>query len=262
VRQLKRRPGVVFLKRITIVLDEDSEKGFGLVGDQAYSFHPPSRIYGFTPQQASTSSSIFSGYDIIALTPTTPGTLSLACLTHSQPSTLTAHVISLPLTLPRLPFHLKHTLIRTAVKNGAVFEMNYSGAFGNDSDALETASAAIKRNWWAAAREVIRVTKGKGVIVSGGITNEPDLRAPRDIINLCVNSIPVLARFLTHVLENRITMLDLAPDLAHGTMGKEPQALVLRAREFTCIYCLINRDRRFAKKRGRPTARYCQSPSW
>ena len=27
-------------------------------------------------------------------------------------------------------------------------------------------------------------------------------------------------------------MLDLAPDLAHGTMGKEPQALVLRAREF------------------------------
>jgi hypothetical protein len=26
-------------------------------------------------------------------------------------------------------------------------------------------------------------------------------------------------------------MLDLAPDLAHATMGKEPQALVLRARE-------------------------------
>lgn len=31
VSQLKRRPGVAFLKRITIVLDEDSEKGFGLV---------------------------------------------------------------------------------------------------------------------------------------------------------------------------------------------------------------------------------------
>ena len=138
------------------------------------------------PQQASTSSSIFSGYDIIALMPTTPGTLSLACLTHSQPSTLTAHVISLPLTLPRLPFHLKHTLIRTAVKNGAVFEMNYCGAFGSDPDALETASMTIKRNWWASAREVVRVTKGKGLIVSGGVTNEPDLRAPRDIVNLCV----------------------------------------------------------------------------
>lgn len=33
VSQLKRRPGIVFLKRITIILDEDSEKGFGLVSD-------------------------------------------------------------------------------------------------------------------------------------------------------------------------------------------------------------------------------------
>jgi ribonuclease P/MRP protein subunit RPP1 len=29
--QLKPRPGIVFLKRLSIVLDEDSEKGFGLV---------------------------------------------------------------------------------------------------------------------------------------------------------------------------------------------------------------------------------------
>lgn len=191
---------------------------------------------GLPFQQASTSSSIFSGYDIIALTPTTPGTLSLACLTHSQPSTLTAHVISLPMTLPRLPFHLKHTLIRTAIKNGAVFEMNYCGAFGSDPDGFEVASVAIKRNWWASAREVIRVTKGKGLIVSGGITNEPDLRAPRDVINLWVYLAPLAARTLIRVLKNRITMLDLAPDLAHGTMGKGPQALVLRARESTRIY--------------------------
>lgn len=75
--------------------------------------------------------------------------------------------------------------------------MNYSGAFGSDPDAFETASLAIKRNWWAAAREVIRVTKGKGVIVSGGITNESDLRGPRDIINLCVNSIVAFTEPLT-----------------------------------------------------------------
>lgn len=29
--QLRKRPGVVYLKRLTIVLDEESEKGFGLV---------------------------------------------------------------------------------------------------------------------------------------------------------------------------------------------------------------------------------------
>lgn len=203
VSQLKRRPGIVFLKRITIILDEDSEKGFGL---------------------ASTSASIFSGYDIIALTPTTPGTLSLACLTHTQPSALTAHVISLPLTLPRLPFHLKHTLIRTAIKNGAAFEVNYSGAFGSDPDAFETVSVATKRNWWAAAREVIRVTKGKGVIVSGGITNGPDLRAPRDIVNL-------------------ITMLGLAQDLAHSTMSKEPQALTLRTQTRKTYRAILSEPR-------------------
>ena len=168
--------------------------------------------------------------------PTTPGTLSVACLTHSQPSALTAHVISLPLTLPRLPFHLKHTLIRTAIKNGAVFEMNYSGAFGSDPDAFEAVGIAIKRNWWAAAREVIRVTKGRGVIVSGGITDEPDLRAPRDITNLCVSPTFALVLALIRALENRITMLDLAQDAAHGTMSKVPQALVLRAREPTYMH--------------------------
>ena len=140
-------------------------------------------------------------------------------------------MISLPLTLPRLPFHLKHTLIRTAIKNGAAFEVNYSGAFGSDPDAFETVGVAVKRNWWAAAREVIRVTKGKGVIVSGGVTNEPDLRAPRDIINLCANFVFAPTLTLTRALGNRIAMLGLAQDLAHSTMSKEPQALVLRTRE-------------------------------
>ncbi|KAF8552339.1 hypothetical protein OG21DRAFT_1498513 [Imleria badia] len=103
--QLKKRIGVVFLKRLTIHIDEDSEKGFGLT---------------------SANASIADAYDLIALAPTTAATFSAACLTHSQPSPLTAHIIALPLTQPRLPFHLKHTLVRTAIKNGAVFEINYA----------------------------------------------------------------------------------------------------------------------------------------
>ncbi|KAJ3518226.1 hypothetical protein NMY22_g13791 [Coprinellus aureogranulatus] len=76
--RLKSRPGVVFLKRLSIVLDEDSEKGFGLINANI---------------------PLFNGYDLIALVPTTHATLSLACLTHTLPSPLTAHIISLPLTL-------------------------------------------------------------------------------------------------------------------------------------------------------------------
>jgi len=193
--KLRKRPTVTFLKRLTIVLDEESEKGFGLtIGN----------------------TSLVSPYDLIALLPTTATTFSQACLSHTTPSNLTAHIISLPLTLSRLPFNLKHTMVRTAIKNGAVFEIAYAGALGGDNDpAVGTAGgseggAGAKRNWWAAAREVVRVTKGKGVIVSSGVTNIADLRAPRDVGNL-------------------ITMLDLAQNLAHDASTKTPQSLILRS---------------------------------
>ena len=106
---------------------------------------------------------------------------------------LYTHIISLPLTAPRLPFNLKHTMVRTALKNGAVFELPYAGALGAEGDAMgvlaggSEGGSSAKRNWWAAAREVVRVTKGKGIIVSGGVTNQADLRAPRDIGNLYVS---------------------------------------------------------------------------
>ncbi|CAL1710538.1 unnamed protein product [Somion occarium] len=192
--QLRKRSGIAYLKRLTIVLDEESEKGFGLT---------------------TSSAALVAPYDILALTPTTATTFSLACLTHTQPSNLTTHIISLPLTLPRLPFNLKHTLIRSAIKNGAVFEITYAGALGGEADpslgvaGTESGSSA-KRNWWAAAREVIRVTKGKGIIVSSGAMNQADLRAPRDVGNL-------------------LTFLSLAQNLAHDSSTKTPQALILRA---------------------------------
>lgn len=140
--------------------------------------------------QINANTTLFNAYDLIALVPTTHATLSLACLTHTLPSPLTAHIIALPLTLPRLPYHLKHTLIRSALKNGAVFEISYVGALGGENEAtLVDANAAengesAKRHWWAAAREVVRVTKGRGVIVSSGVVSEADFRAPRDIGNL------------------------------------------------------------------------------
>ncbi|KAG2147211.1 RNase P subunit p30-domain-containing protein, partial [Suillus cothurnatus] len=195
LKQLRARPGTIFLKRLTIVLDNDSEKGFGLTNANVSLVEP---------------------YDVIALLPTTSATFSLACLTHSLPSPLTAHIIALPLTLPRLPFQLKHTLVRTAIKNGAVFEINYAGAIGGESDAslstfgVSDTGVSGKRNWWAAAREVVRVTKGKGIVVSGGVASEADYRGPNDIANL-------------------LTLLDLAQNLAHDASVAVPKSLILRA---------------------------------
>ena len=107
--------------------------------------------------------------------PTSQNTLQNACLTLSQPSALAVHIISLPLTEPRLPFRMKHTLVRTAVKNGAVFELTYAGALAGEDE---------RRNWWAAARELTRVTKGKGIVVTSSAEAEMNLRAPRDVQNL------------------------------------------------------------------------------
>ncbi|KAI0691478.1 RNase P subunit p30-domain-containing protein, partial [Cytidiella melzeri] len=195
LQKLRKRQNITYLKRLTILLDEDSEKGFGLTT-------------GNLP--------LVAPYDLIALLPTTAATFSQACLSYTVPSNLTAHIISLPLTLPRLPFNLKHTLVRTAIKNGAVFEISYAGALGGDNDpAIGNAGgsdggAGAKRNWWAAAREVVRVTKGVGIIVTSAVTNIADLRAPRDVGNL-------------------LSMLDLAQNRAHDASTKTAQSLILRA---------------------------------
>jgi ribonuclease P/MRP protein subunit RPP1 len=68
-----------------------------------------------------------------------------------------------------------------ALKNGAVFEINYAGALGADGEGV---GAGAKKNWWGGAREVVRVTKGRGVLLSGGVVGEADLRAPRDVGNM------------------------------------------------------------------------------
>ncbi|KAK0210231.1 PHP domain-like protein [Desarmillaria ectypa] len=137
--QLTSRKGMVYLKRLSIILDEDSEKGFGL-----------------------------------------------------------------------------HTLIRTAIKNGAVFEITYVGALGGENDATivdmnaaENGTSA-KRNWWGAARELTHVCKGKGIIVSSGAVSRADLRAPGDVGNL-------------------IALLGIPQDVAHSSMTKTSKSLVLRA---------------------------------
>ncbi|KAL4066085.1 RNase P subunit p30-domain-containing protein [Scleroderma citrinum] len=176
--QLKARAGVVFLKRLTIILNEESEKGFGLTSINALAVE---------------------SYDLLSLVLTTSTTCSLVRLAYSLPSPLTTDVISLPLTSPRLPFLLKHTLVQAAIKNGATGGL----AFGVSDSGLNT-----KRNWWAAAQEVVRTTKGKGIIVSGGALAEADYRGPRDVQNL-------------------ISLLGLAQNLAHDASTATLKSLII-----------------------------------
>ncbi|KAG8713576.1 hypothetical protein FRC08_013081 [Ceratobasidium sp. 394] len=177
------RKDIVVLRRLTIILDEGSEKGFGLSTQHATNL---------------------ASYDIIALQPTTANSFSLACLTHTQPSPTTAHIISIDASsaTPQLPFRLKLSLVRTAIRNGAVFEISYSGALVSDESA--------RRNWWAGAREVTRATKGKGLLLTGGGQKIADLRAPLDAINLA-------------------TILGLDQNTARNAMSLDAKSLVTRA---------------------------------
>jgi ribonuclease P/MRP protein subunit RPP1 len=178
----RKRRGVVFLTRLTIVLDDASEGGFGLTNANGPAL---------------------AVYDIIALQPTTTTTFSPACLNHTAPSQLTTHIISLDLaSQPRLPFYLRLSIVRTAIRNGAVFEINYAPALDSNADLQ-------RRNWWGNAREVARVTNGKNIIFSAG-GRPGEVRAPRDVVNL-------------------MTMLGINQNFGLDAMVSTPKSLVLRA---------------------------------
>ncbi|CUA67990.1 ribonuclease P subunit Rpp30 [Rhizoctonia solani] len=97
---------------------------------------------------------------------------------------------------------MKPSLVRTAIRNGGVFEISYAGALASDESA--------RRNWWSGAREVARATKGKGLLLSGGAQVISELRAPMDAVNLA-------------------SVLGLDQNTARNTMSNDAKSLVTRA---------------------------------
>ncbi|KIO32222.1 hypothetical protein M407DRAFT_111828 [Tulasnella calospora MUT 4182] len=181
--KIRERKDITVLRRLTIILTEDSEKGFGLVNG---------------------NTEVLKSYDIIALCPTTTTAFSLACLTHTVPSPIAAHIITFDLhSAPRLPFFLKLSTLKAAVKNGAVFEIPYFPVVKRGM------GDRARRNWWSTAKEVVRVLGGKGLIFSGG-GYEGDIRGPKDVINLS-------------------TILGCKQDQGHHAMAVTPKSLLLRA---------------------------------
>jgi ribonuclease P/MRP protein subunit RPP1 len=96
-----------------------------------------------------------------------------------------------------MPFHLKRSSIGAALANGVVFEICYGAAVGaEDVYAVERAAgatgnsgnrgsvSAARRNLIAGARELLRVTNGKGIIFSSGASDLLGLRGPADVMNL------------------------------------------------------------------------------
>lgn len=130
--------------------------------------------------QAASNANLLATFDIVAVRPTDTGSFTYASLTLSSPSPSAIDIISIDFAAhARLPFQLKRSAVLKAVADGVVFEVAYSPA-------LRTDPKDARRNILAGARELIRITSGKGIIFSSDARTFLEVRSPADVQNLCV----------------------------------------------------------------------------
>ncbi|KAJ4345317.1 RNA-binding RNA processing protein rpp1 [Didymosphaeria variabile] len=109
-------------------------------------------------------------YDLIAARPTDEKTLQQAC------QSLDVDIISLDLS-QKFEKHFKFPMLGTAVSRGVKIELCYG-------QAVLSFDSTAKRNVISNATQLIRVTRGRGLIMSSEAKSVLGLRAPSDVMNL------------------------------------------------------------------------------
>ncbi|KAI5480526.1 RNase P subunit p30 family protein [Pseudohyphozyma bogoriensis] len=115
-----------------------------------------------------------------------------------------------PSLSPRLPFQLKRGLVNSLLRAGVMFEIVLRGMVKQD-DAIGGAGSR-RRNWIAGAREIVRATGGRNVVLSSGAETAGEMRGSEDIVNLC-------------------TLIGLTPAQAKDALTTNPQKAILRGSE-------------------------------
>ncbi|KAI9812469.1 MAG: Ribonuclease P protein subunit p30 [Pycnora praestabilis] len=122
------------------------------------------------PSQNHRLNSLNACYDILAIRPTNERALSQAC------QTLDCDLISIDLSV-RHPYHFKHKTLSSALQRGIKFEICYGpGILAIDSSA--------RRNLISNATQLIRATRGRGIVLSSEAKRAVGCRGPWDVINL------------------------------------------------------------------------------
>ncbi|KAK8132920.1 PHP domain-like protein [Apiospora kogelbergensis] len=112
-------------------------------------------------------------YDLVAVRPTTEKEFSHAC---QEVRIEVASLISLDLT-QRFPFHFRPKPCMAAVSRGLRFEVCYGQTLrGGDPRARAT--------WIGNLMELVRATRGRGIVVSSEARRVTELRGPADVVNL------------------------------------------------------------------------------
>ncbi|KAF2132683.1 PHP domain-like protein [Dothidotthia symphoricarpi CBS 119687] len=109
-------------------------------------------------------------YDLVAARPTDERTLQQAC------QSLDVDIISLDLTR-RFEKHFKFPMLGAAISRGIKIELCYS-------QGIMSTDPMAKRNLISNATQLIRATRGRGLIFSSEAKSVLGIRAPSDVINL------------------------------------------------------------------------------
>ncbi|KAF2772030.1 PHP domain-like protein [Teratosphaeria nubilosa] len=108
-------------------------------------------------------------YDLLAVRPVDEKSLQQAC------ASLECDIISLDLT-QRLPYYFRYKMLSEAIKSGKRLEICYAQGLRGD--------AAARRNLIANATQLIRASRGRGLVVSSEAGSAVGLRGPWDVVNL------------------------------------------------------------------------------
>jgi ribonuclease P/MRP protein subunit RPP1 len=108
---------------------------------------------------------ILQSYDLVAVAPGDAEVLrhAVACGV--------ADIIRLDMSGGRLPFPLKADLVHASLAAGCVFELEYAPAIRDPT---------CRRFFIANAAELLRLTRGNGILLTSGAANALELRSPAD----------------------------------------------------------------------------------
>lgn len=149
------------------------------------------------PGQNHRLSSLASNYDLFAIRPTTEKALQQAC------QSLECDIISLDLST-RFSFYFKIKTLQSALMRGIKIEICYAPGIINSD------GGASRRNLISNAAQLIRATRGRGVVISSEAKRALACRGPADVINLAV-------------------MWGLGNERGTEAIGREARSVVLQA---------------------------------
>ncbi|KAH8766755.1 RNase P subunit p30 [Diaporthe sp. PMI_573] len=160
--------------------------------------------------------SVAAAYDVVACRPTTDKAFAAACTSMSEIS-----MISLDLA-QFFPFHFKPKPCMAAVNRGVYFEVCYGQLVGASDQRARSV-------WIANAIELLRATRGRGIVLSSEGKGPGSLRAPADVVNL-------------------LAVWGLGPEKGLEGLGVRPRAVVvnegLKRRAFKGVVDIVDLEGR------------------